>query len=146
RVSDSMSSLGPPSKSDLLDDPVVQAAMDHAWIDSETSDPARRQKEGGWIYMDTSSGMLGIRRAPSGVGDSIDLGAPPEIVGSFVVGTFHAHPNPVSEGWEPGPSIDDEIAAALSGVPWLIRAENGYHSTGPESRRGGLAGNPGFPA
>jgi hypothetical protein len=31
------------------------------------------------------------------------------------------------------------------GVPCIIRAEDGIHTTGPDSRRGGLTGNPGFP-
>ncbi|MCI0359559.1 MAG: hypothetical protein L0211_13875 [Planctomycetaceae bacterium] len=47
--------------------------------------------------------------------------------------------------WETGPSIQDEQAASYSGVPWLIRAEDGDHSTGPVSRRGGLVGGPGYP-
>jgi hypothetical protein len=48
-----------------------------------------------------------------------------------------------------GPSSQDEQAATYSGVPWLIRAEDADHWTGPASRRGGLAGGlaggPGFP-
>jgi hypothetical protein len=141
-----MASRNAPSKGDLLSDPTVQATMEQAWIDSDAADPARRHEEGGWIYMDTSSGTLETRRAPSGAGDSIDLGIPPAIDGSVIVGTFHTHPNPIAEGWEPGPSMDDAIAAMFSGVPWLIRAEDGYHVIGPEMRRGGLTGNPGYPA
>jgi hypothetical protein len=128
-----------------LNDPTVQKEMEQAWIESEAADPVRRHEEGGWIYMDISSGVLATKRAPAGAGDSINLGSPPEIQGSVIVGTFHTHPNPIAEGWEPGPSIDDEVAATISGVPWLIRAENGYHWAGPEERRGGLTGNPAYP-
>ena len=55
------------------------------------------------------------------------------------MGTFHTHPNPASEGWETGPSTQDGAAAAYSGVPWLIRAEDGDHLAGPDSRRGAPA-------
>ena len=50
-----------------------------------------------------------------------------------------------ASGWETGPSSQDERAANFSGVPWLIRAEDGDHDTGPVSRRGGLEGGPGYP-
>jgi hypothetical protein len=36
-------------------------------------------------------------------------------------------------------------SAWLFGVPCLIRADDGDHTTGPASRRGGLAGGPGYP-
>jgi len=62
-----------------------------------------------------------------------------------IVGTFHTHPNLASEGWTSGPSAQDERAASYSGVPWLIRAEDGDYSTGPDKRRGGLAGGPDYP-
>src|SRR5262249_20060656 len=126
-------------------DPVVQAAMQQAWADSLPGDPTARHEEGGWISMDTTTGRVDTRRAPTGTGSSLDLGNPPIIPGSVVVGTFHTHPNPRSEGWETGPSPDDQHWAQVSGVPWLIQAEDGTHVTGPVSRRGGLTGNPGYP-
>jgi hypothetical protein len=62
-----------------------------------------------------------------------------------VVGKFHTHPNPTLEGWDPGPSIADQRVDALHGVPDLIRADDGVYHSGPDSRRGGLGGNAGFP-
>jgi len=67
------------------------------------------------------------------------------VSGHIVVGVFHTHPNPSGEGWEPGPSEADCYADERDGVPDLIRADNGIHVSGPESRRGGLGGGPGFP-
>jgi hypothetical protein len=61
------------------------------------------------------------------------------------VATFHTHPNPASEGWQTGPSESDTNSAWILGVPCMIRAEDGIHTTGPESRRGGLSGLPGYP-
>ena len=76
----------------------------------------------------------------------IDLQNPPIIVGSVVVGKFHTHPNPTAEGWEGGPSASDLQIDALHGVPDLIRADDGVYVSGPNHRRGGLVGDPGFPA
>jgi len=63
-----------------------------------------------------------------------------------VVGKFHTHPNPSSEGWNPGPSAADRAIDKRHGVPDLIRADDGIHFSGPERRRGGSAGEPGYPA
>ena len=76
----------------------------------------------------------------------VDLGNPPHMSEHVVVGVFHTHPNPSAEGWEPGPSGADQYADERDGVPDLIRADNGIHLSGPEARRGGLAGGSGFPA
>src|SRR5262245_17075400 len=134
-----------PTAAELLSDPLVRAVLDQAWADSLPGDPAARHEEGGWIYMDLTAGVLSIRRAPSGKGGEIDLRLPPVISGAVVVGKFHTHPNPSSEGWIPEPSFDDQGIDHLHGVPDLIRAENGVHFSGPDSRRGGLAGGPGYP-
>jgi hypothetical protein len=135
-----------PTAAELLNDPVVQAALDQAWIDSLPGDPVQRHEEGGWIYMDTTTGQVTFRRASSGAPQNLNLGNPPVVPGSVVVGTFHTHPNPTAQGWEPGPSPDDQYWSNVSGVPWLIQADDGTHATGPASRRGGLSGNPGFPS
>jgi hypothetical protein len=134
-----------PTAAELLQNPVVQAAMGKAWIDSQPGDPALRHEEGGWIYMDTTTGQILTRRAPAGSQDSLSLANPPYVSGCVVVGTFHTHPNPTAEGWDPGPSFMDQISAASTGVPWLIRSDDGDYSTGPNDRRGGLLGGPGFP-
>jgi proteasome lid subunit RPN8/RPN11 len=76
----------------------------------------------------------------------LHLDHPPVVRGSVVVGLFHTHPNPSSEGWTPGPSEEDRRADERDGVPDLIRADNGVYLSGPRSRRGGLSGGPRFPA
>lgn len=63
----------------------------------------------------------------------------------MVVGKFHTHPNPTSEGWDPGPSGADKKVDAVHGVPDLIVADDGIHASGPDSRRGGMCGGDGFP-
>lgn len=137
--------LSAPTAAELLRHPVVRRALSLAWEDSEPDDPARRHEEGGWIYMDAAAGEISVRRQTPGRQASIDLSRPPILPGSVVVGKFHTHPNPTSEGWSSGPSRGDLKVDALHGVPDLIRADDGVHVSGPESRRGGLTGGPGFP-
>lgn len=96
--------------------------------------------------MDSATGTLVVRRAPAGAQASLDLAAPPVVPGAVVVATFHTHPNPSAEGWQSGPSKADTQSAWLLGVPCLIRADDRIHTTGPASRRGGLTGDPGYPA
>lgn len=134
-----------PTTSELLNDSTVRQAMENAWVDSLPTDPARRHEEGGWVYMDTGTGIISVVRAATGGHTSLDLGTPPMVTGSVVVATFHTHPNPRAEGWTTGPSAWDTQSAQLLGVPCLIRAEDGVHTTGPDSRRGDLAGGPGYP-
>lgn len=95
--------------------------------------------------MNVSTGEISVRRATGGQAAFINLNNPPIVEDSVVVATFHTHPNPVAEGWQSGPSPGDTDSAFLLGVPCIIRAEDGIHTTGPDSRRGGLAGAPGFP-
>jgi hypothetical protein len=121
----------PPTATDLRSDPVVVSAIEQAWDDSQPDDPIARHEEGGWIYMDTVTGEIATRRQAAGGQATIDLSNPPVVLGSVVVGKFHTHPNPTAEGWTGGPS--------------LIRADDGIHFSGPDQRRGGLGGGPGFP-
>jgi hypothetical protein len=95
--------------------------------------------------MDLGTGDITTQRAPAGTRAGLSLGNPPALSGAVVVGTFHTHPNPTADGWNPGPSATDHASAAATGVPWLIRSDAGYHSTGPHSRRGGLSGGTGYP-
>jgi hypothetical protein len=95
--------------------------------------------------MDLKTGQLVTRPALSGAQFNIDLNNPPVVAGSTVVGIFHTHPNPSSEGWSAGPSASDQACDARDGIPDLIRADDGIHLSGPPSRRGGLAGGPGYP-
>lgn len=137
--------LTAPTSAELQSHPMVQQVLEQAWQDSLPDDPARRHEEGGWIYMNTTNGEMAVRRQASGWQASIDLGRPPILPGFVVVGKFHTHPNPSSEGWASGPSRRDRQVDALHGVPDLIRADDGVHVSGPDCRRGGLAGGPGFP-
>jgi hypothetical protein len=128
-----------------LHSPLVQQALERAWNDSLPDDPVQRHEEGGWIYMDNTTGSLVLHRALAGAQTTLDLSTPPMVPRAVVVATFHTHPNPSAEGWEPGPSEPDTQSAWLFGVPCLIRADDGIYTTGPSSRRGGLSGGPGYP-
>jgi len=144
-----MSPTNPPSQAptaaELLANPVVQAAIDQAWSDSQADDAGARHEEGGWIYLDRTTGQLTIRRAPVKGQAGIDLTAPPYVAGAVVVGKFHTHPNPKAEGWKTGPGASDVFYDTVHGVPDLIKAEDGIHLSGPDRRRGGLVGGPGYP-
>jgi hypothetical protein len=96
--------------------------------------------------MDATTGQITVLRAPSGKQNTLDLHNPPLVAGSFVVATFHTHPNPTAEGFFGGPSGFDQLSADALGVPCLIRADDGDYTAGPVTRRGGLTGNPGLPA
>jgi hypothetical protein len=135
----------PPTAAEMQNNPVVRNAMAQAWQDSQPNDAANRHEEGGWIYMDTTTGAISVRRQNAGQRAGLDLSQPPATPGSVVVGKFHTHPNPTAEGWEPGPSGQDRTVDAAHGVPDLIQADDGSHVSGPDSRRGGLGGGPGFP-
>jgi len=141
-----MPGMQAPTMAELLSNPVVRRALEEAWLDSQAEDSARRHEEGGWIYVELVSGAFMVRRAPRGRRSSIDLNQPPLLAGAVVVGKFHTHPNPTAEGWLPGPSEADRRNTARHGVPSLIRADDGVHTSGPDRRRGGLSGNPGYPA
>ena len=136
----------PPTATDLLNHPIVQRALEQAWTDSLSHDAVLRHEEGGWIYMNLTTGEISIRRAPAGLQAALDLSSPPGVPGCVVVGKLHTHPNPTSDGWDPGPSAVDRVVDARHGVPDLIRADDGVHTSGPLSRRGGLAGDPRYPA
>lgn len=134
-----------PSAAELLRNPVVDAAIEAAWLDSLPNDAVDRHEEGGWIYFELSSGTVSVVRSSAGGTKAIELYSPPEIPGCVVVGKFHTHPNPSAEGWDPEPSPQDEVVDELHGVPDLIRSDQGMFTAGPDSRRGGLGGRPGFP-
>jgi hypothetical protein len=136
----------PPTASELRDHPVVRATLDQAWLDSLPHDANNRHEEGGWIYLNLSTGEISAVRAKRGMRSHIDLSQPVIVTGSVVVGKFHTHPNPASEGWVAGPSDGDLRIDEIHGVPDLIIAEDGIHLSGPHTRRGGLSGNSGYPA
>lgn len=140
-----MNPAAAPTIAELSANGVVLAALERAWEDSKPEDPVARHEEGGWVYFDPTTATIQVRRAATGGVAELDVTNPPVVPGTFVVATFHTHPHPAAEGWDTGPSEPDTVSAWLLGVPCIIRAEDGVHTTGPDSRRGGLAGNPGYP-
>jgi hypothetical protein len=71
-----MAPTRPPTATELINNSVVQAAMDQAWADSQPNDPANRYEEGGWIYMDTATGQISTARAAAGSKRQISLAGP----------------------------------------------------------------------
>ena len=134
-----------PTADELRADPVVQAAFAAAWADSFPDDPVLRHEEGGFIYFEPVLKRVSVRRTLPGVRDLLDLSRPPILPGSYLVATFHTHPNPTAEGWRPYPSDEDDELAVDSGVPWFVVSDVGVHVTGPIRRVNGLNGPPGFP-
>ncbi len=135
-----------PSAAELEANPVVLAALAAAWVDSLPNDATQRHEEGGWIYQNLTTDEIEIRRAVRGRQTAINLVTPIELDGFVVIGKFHTHPNPTAEGWDPGPSSQDQRVDAIHGVPDLIQADDGVYHSGPDRRRGGLSGNLGYPA
>ena len=78
---------------DLLQEPVVQAALSEAWKESQPGLTGGHE-EGGFIVLD-SDGKLSVRRWPMGEGSQIKV--PPHlgcaVDGLAIVATFHTHPN-----------------------------------------------------
>jgi hypothetical protein len=125
--------------------PVVQAAFTAAWADSLADDAVLRHEEGGFIYVNATTGEVVVRRAPPGERRKIDLSYPPVLADCFLVATYHTHPNPLALGWDLEPSEEDRIEATDSGVPWFVVSELGVFVVGPDRRGGGLSGKPGYP-
>jgi hypothetical protein len=108
-----------PTIPELLQVAIVLQALEQAWTDSLPQDPPQRHEEGGWVYLNTTSGTISIQRASAGSQAMLDLSNPPVMPDAFVVATFHTHPNPSSEGWQPGPSAEDTASACLLGRAML---------------------------
>ena len=73
--------------------------------------------KGGWIYMDNTTGMVAVRPVFAGAQASSDLGTPPVVPGAVVVATFHTHPNPSAEEWEPRPARTTRNRHGFSAYP-----------------------------
>src|SRR2546430_3728001 len=65
----------PPTALELLANPDVLQALAGAWADSQVGDPANRHEEGGWIYLEVSTGVIVTRRAPAGTSNRLYWGA-----------------------------------------------------------------------
>jgi hypothetical protein len=134
-----------PTADELRANPVVQTAFAVAWVDSFSDDPAMRHEEGGYIYLNPTTGDVVVRRALPGDHESILLSNPPVVPGAYLVATYHTHPNPPSRVWTAEPSAEDRYHALDSGVPWFVISHEGVFVTGPQQRVGGLSGPPGYP-
>jgi hypothetical protein len=55
-----------PTIAELLRSPVVLSALEAAWRASLSDDPLQRHEEGGWVFMDVTTGALAAIRAPAG--------------------------------------------------------------------------------
>ena len=92
-----------------------------------------------------SKGNIMVVRAAVGTSSSINLTNPKQFAGYLIVGYFHTHPNPTSEGWVPYWSPSDISNAYRRNVPGLIMSDKGIYYVGPD-RRGAapsVAGPPG---
>jgi hypothetical protein len=134
-----------PTAAELQANPVVQAAFAAAWADSFPDEPALRHEEGGYIYVNPTTGDVVVRRALPGTRRVLNLTNPPDVPGCFLVATYHTHPNPTATGWDPEPSTEDRREADASGVPWFVVSELGVFVAGPDRRVGGLSGPSGYP-
>jgi len=90
-----------PTAAELEQHSVVQAAFAAAWADSLSDDPVQRHEEGGYIYVNTITGDVIVRRVPPEGRDSLDLSVPPQLPDCFLVAIYHTHPNPIASGLDP---------------------------------------------
>jgi hypothetical protein len=120
-----------PDAADIVNDPMVKAAIDQAYEDSLAADLEARHEEGGWIIESMSTGALRVERCAGGPsGDMFmevcdaNLG-PDEHAAAF----FHTHPGPETDEngnhWQNDPSTEDRDA--LSGDQFgVVRTDNNY--------------------
>jgi hypothetical protein len=134
-----------PSATELQANPLVQAAFTAAWADSLVDDDVLRHEEGGYIYVNATTGEIVVRRVPPGGRDALDFSTPAQLTDCYLVATFHTHPNPSRLGWDPTPSSDDFREADDSGKPWFVISDVGVFVVGPERRVGGRSGSRGYP-
>jgi hypothetical protein len=117
----------------LADDPIVSAAIDRAWAQSLET----RREYGFWIIRD-STGSISISEWETERGQTFIV-VPPTPDGAIAM--FHTHPNPVSEGYYPGPTgylkngIPGDIPTAYRRLlPGIIQSEIGMYFYGPKLR------------
>jgi len=75
-----------PTATELAGNQVVLEALELAWSDSTSLDPINRHEEGGWIYLEVTTGRLIVRRAPAGKQASVNLSTPLPTAGAVIVG------------------------------------------------------------
>ncbi|MEL6484361.1 MAG: hypothetical protein AAFP96_05890, partial [Bacteroidota bacterium] len=119
---------------EILNDPVVQNALDEAWSDSQEGTP-NEHEEGGWIVHEIVEGSSDpcqeyeprIYRWPPGVSDEIIASQRPSGDNIRVVADFHTHPGPEND---PNfvnhvPSLSDLQNSADDKIPGIIRYGSG---------------------
>ncbi len=142
-----------PTGAELKNNPAVQGALKNAYNASNPGDVKNAHEEGGWIYMNRTTGNIyALPKQPPGPKGTlskgyleIDLNHPKLIPGSVVVGTYHTHPAVPGRTAPPGPSVPDDLnEAQKQGVPGLVIDPSGIHDYGPTRRRN-LDNGLGFP-
>jgi hypothetical protein len=117
-----------PSLEAIAKDPVVAAAINKAWTNSNPNTAGKKQETGFWVVRNDKSGKLSIVQFPSnGTRDSLTPGAPPSSPGNTTVAFFHTHPNTVKEGYVNGPSSADQNFATANNIPGIIRSHAGMY-------------------
>ena len=115
----------------IAKDPVVAAAIEKAWNNSNPNTPGGKQEQGFWVMRDDKTGALSTVNFPSnGTRDSLTPGAVPAIEGKTAVAFFHTHPNTAAEGYKSGPSPADQNFADANGIPGIIRSHDGMYYFG----------------
>jgi len=120
---------------EILQDPVVQEALQVAWINSEEGTD-NEHEEGGWIvhvFEDNAENKCKDYRTEiipwsSGGVNGIDSGPKPSIENGRVVADFHTHPGSAKR--EDGsnnhvPSKTDLNASTFNGIPGIIKYGTG---------------------
>jgi len=127
----------PPTALEITNNPVVVAAIDEAWKDSQVASYENRHEEGGWIIQNILTGELKVHRAqpiPDRSSISIHNYIPWED-NWRIVGSFHTHPNPTKDEkgmtwnvYNPGQS--DLNNPATSHIPCIIKHDKGFTTYG----------------
>lgn len=52
--------MAPPKAGELSNNSIVQEAIEQAWNDFQAADANKRHEEGGWIFMDTTTGQISV--------------------------------------------------------------------------------------
>jgi len=124
---------------DFATDPKVAQEMNRAWDESNPHAPevprgqpgSLKIEQGGWIVRGWFGGEYDVIRVPPGTRDSLNLGSRPIFCFCSAVGTFHTHPNTLSEGYRPEPSTTDVANTRARGVPSVIKSHDGDYYVHP---------------
>jgi hypothetical protein len=120
-----------PTIEEMLWDPEVQRALEAAW-NRPSPIPGRPAEQGGWIYLNTTTGQLETIDQAPGAQAAIDLWNHPVFDNLRLVGVFHTHPNH-GDGWRSEPSPQDHDVDVRRGVPDIVRTHNGIYLSGPHT-------------